>query len=82
MYGRLLWSLPARPQRLLGFFGLSDSFGANRFQFQVPTLMTLGRFAFLFAFGLAAAIAFKLAWLYWLLAAALGAVLLKLRLNG
>jgi len=32
--------------------------------------------------GLVAAIAFKLAWLYWLLAAALGAVLLKLRGNG
>jgi len=67
---------------LAGFFGLSDFFGANRFEPQDPTLVTLGRFAFLFAFGLAAAIAFKLAWLYWLLTAALGAVLLKLRLNG
>ena len=44
--------------------------------------MTLGRFAFLFAFGLVAAIAFKLTWLYWLLAAALVGVLLRLRLNG
>ena len=44
--------------------------------------MTLGRFAILFAFGLAAAIAFKLTWLYWLIAAALAAVLLRLRLNG
>jgi hypothetical protein len=44
--------------------------------------MTVGRFAILFAFGLAAAIGFKLTWLYWLLAAALGAVLLKLRVNG
>ena len=43
--------------------------------------MTLGRFAILFAFGLVAAIAFKLTWLYWLLAAALGAVLLKLRVR-
>jgi hypothetical protein len=44
--------------------------------------MTLGRFAILFVLGLVAAIAFKLTWLYWLLGAALGAVLLKLRLNG
>jgi hypothetical protein len=44
--------------------------------------MTLGRFAILFVFGLALAIAFKLTWLYWLLAAALVAVLLKLRGNG
>ena len=44
--------------------------------------MTLGRFATLFVIGLVAAIAFKLAWLYWLLAAALVAVLLKLRGNG
>ncbi|KRO91650.1 MAG: hypothetical protein ABR96_03920, partial [cyanobacterium BACL30 MAG-120619-bin27] len=67
---------------MAGFFGLFDSFGAHRFQLQDPTLMTLGRFAILFAFGLAAAIAFKLTWLYWLLAAALAAVLLRLRLNG
>jgi len=33
--------------------------------------MTLGRFAIPFAFGLAAAIEFKLTWLYWLLSAAL-----------
>jgi hypothetical protein len=44
--------------------------------------MTLGRFAVLFLIGLVAAIAFKLIWLYWLLAAALLAVLVKLRLNG
>jgi len=44
--------------------------------------MTLGRFAVLFFIGLVAAIAFKLIWLYWLLAAALLAVLVKLRLNG
>jgi len=44
--------------------------------------MTLGRFAMVFAFGLAAAIGFKLRWLYWLLAAALVAVLLRLRLKG
>ena len=43
--------------------------------------MTLGRFAILFAFGLAAAIGFKLTWLYWLLAAALAAVLLRLRVS-
>ena len=66
---------------MAGFFGLSDSFGANRFQLQDPTLMTLGRFAFLFAFGLAAAIALKLTWLYWLLAAALVGVLLRLRVS-
>jgi hypothetical protein len=67
---------------LLGFFGLSDSFGVHRFEPQDPTLMTLGRFAILFAFGLAAAIGFNLTWLYWLLAAALVGVLLRLRLNG
>jgi hypothetical protein len=67
---------------MAGFFGLSDSFGAHRFQLQDPTLMTLGRFAFLFVLGLMAATAFKLIWLYWLLAAALVAVLLRLRLNG
>jgi len=67
---------------MAGIFGLSDSFGAHRFQLQDPTLMTLGRFAILFAFGLVAAIAFKLTWLYWLLAAALVGVLLRLRLNG
>ena len=44
--------------------------------------MTLGRFAILFVFGLVAAIALKLTWLYWLLAAALVAVLLKLQGNG
>jgi hypothetical protein len=44
--------------------------------------MTLGRFAILFVIGLVAAIAFKLTWLYWLLAVALVAVLLRLRLNG
>ena len=44
--------------------------------------MTLGRFAILFGIGLVAAIAFKLTWLYWLLAAALVAVWLKLRGNG
>ena len=81
MYGRLLWPLPASPQRLLGFFGFFDSFGAQCFRLQDPTLMTLGRFAFLFAFGLAAAIAFKLTWLYWLLAAALAGVLLRLRVS-
>jgi len=66
---------------MAGFFGLSDSFGANRFQLQDPTLMTLGRFAILFAFGLVAAIGFKLTWLYWLLAAALVGVLLRLRVS-
>jgi hypothetical protein len=40
--------------------------------------MTLGRFAFLFAFGLAAAIGFKLTWLYWPLGATLVGVLLRL----
>jgi hypothetical protein len=44
--------------------------------------MPLGRFAILFVLGLVAATAFKLTWLYWLLAAALVAVLLRLRLNG
>uniref|UniRef100_UPI004048E864 hypothetical protein n=1 Tax=Cyanobium sp. TaxID=2164130 RepID=UPI004048E864 len=44
--------------------------------------MTLGRFAILFVLGLVAAIAFKLTWLYWLLAAPLVAVLLKLRVKG
>jgi hypothetical protein len=44
--------------------------------------MTLGRFAILFVFALVAAIAFKLTWLYWLLAASLVAVLLKLQGNG
>jgi len=44
--------------------------------------MTLGRFAVMFFIGLVASIAFKLIWLYWLLAAALLAVLVKLRLNG
>jgi hypothetical protein len=44
--------------------------------------MTLGRFAILFVLGLVAAIAFKLTWLYWLLATALVAVLIRLRLNG
>ena len=44
--------------------------------------MTLGLFAILFVIGLVAAIAFKLAWLYWLLAASLLAVLLRLRGNG
>ena len=43
--------------------------------------MTLGRFAILFVLGLVAATAFKLIWLYWLLAAALVAVLLKLRVS-
>ena len=43
--------------------------------------MTLGRFAILFVFGLAFAIAFKLTWLYWLLAAALAGVLLRLRVS-
>ena len=43
--------------------------------------MTLGRFAILFVFGLALAIALKLTWLYWLLAAALVGVLLRLRVN-
>ena len=66
---------------MAGFFGLSDSFGAHRFQLQDPTLMTLGRFAILFAFGLAAAIGFKLTWLYWLLGAALVGVLLRLRFS-
>jgi len=60
---------------------LSDSFGAHRFQLQDPTLMTFGRFAILFAFGLVAAIGFKLTWLYWLLAAALVGVLLRLRVS-
>jgi hypothetical protein len=41
--------------------------------------MTLGRFALLFVVGLVAAVTFKLAWLYWLLAASLLGVLLKLR---
>lgn len=41
---------------MAGFFGLSDSFGAQRFRLQVSILMTLGRFAIPFAFGLAAAI--------------------------
>ena len=44
--------------------------------------MTLGRFAILFVLGLVAAIAFKLTWLYVLLAAALVAVLLRLLLSG
>jgi len=44
--------------------------------------MTLGRFAILVVIGLVAAIAFKLTWIYWLLAAALVAVWLKLRGNG
>ena len=44
--------------------------------------MSLGRFAILLVLGLVAAIAFKLTWLYWLLAAALVAVLLRLRLKG
>jgi|LauGreSuBDMM15SN_2_FD.fasta_scaffold476737_2 hypothetical protein len=56
---------------MAGFFGLSDSFGAQRFRLQDSILMTLGRFAIPFAFGLAAAIEFKLTWLYWLLSAAL-----------
>ena len=43
--------------------------------------MTLGRFAILFVLGLVAAIAFKLTWLYWLLAAALAGVLLRLRVS-
>ena len=43
--------------------------------------MTLGRFAVLFVFGLVVAVAFKLTWLYWLLAAVLVAVLLKLRVK-
>ena len=43
--------------------------------------MTLGRFAILFVFGLAAAIGFKLTWLYWLLAAALVGVLLRMRVS-
>ena len=43
--------------------------------------MTLGRFAIVFAFGLVAATAFKLTWLYWLLAAALAGVLLRLRVS-
>ena len=43
--------------------------------------MTLGRFAILFVLGLVAAIAFKLTWLYWLLAAALVWVLVRLRLS-
>jgi hypothetical protein len=67
---------------LLGFFGLFDSFGAQRFRLQDPTHMTLGRFAILFVIGLMAAIAFKLTWLVWLLAVALAALLLALRLNG
>jgi len=67
---------------MAGFFGFSDSFGAQRFRLQDPTLMTLGRFAILFVLGLVAAIAFKLIWLYWLLAAALVGVLLRLRVNG
>ena len=66
---------------MAGFFGLSDAFGAHRFQPQDPTLMTLGRFAILFVFGLAVAIAFKLTWLYWLLAAALVGVLLRMRVS-
>jgi hypothetical protein len=44
--------------------------------------MTLGRFGILFVIGLVAAIAFKLTWLYGLLAVALVAVLLRLRLHG
>ena len=44
--------------------------------------MTLGRFGILLLIGLVAAIAFKLTWLYWLLAAVLVAVVLRLRLNG
>ena len=40
-----------------------------------------GRFAILFVLGLVAAIAFKLTWLYVLLAAALVAVLLRLLLS-
>ena len=47
-----------------------------------PSPMTLGRFAILVVIGLVAAIAFKLTWIYWLLAAALVAVWLKLRGNG
>ena len=47
-----------------------------------PRSMTLGRFAVLFFIGLVAATALKLIWLYLLLAAALLAVLVKLRLNG
>ena len=43
--------------------------------------MTLGRFAILFVLGLVAAIAFKLTWLYWLLAAALVGVLVRLRVS-
>ena len=43
--------------------------------------MTLGRFAILFALGLVAAVAFKLTWLYWLLAAALVGVLLRMRVS-
>ena len=43
--------------------------------------MTLGRFAILFVLGLVAAIAFKLTWLYGLLAAALAGVLLRLRVS-
>jgi hypothetical protein len=43
--------------------------------------MTLGRIAILFVLGLAAAIGFNLTWLYWLLAAALTGVLLRLRVN-
>jgi hypothetical protein len=66
---------------MAGFFGVSDSVGAQRFRLYDPTLMTLGRFAILFAFGLAAAIGFKLTWLYWLLAAALAGVLLRLRVS-
>jgi hypothetical protein len=43
--------------------------------------MTLGRFAILFVSGLVAATAFKLTWLYWLLAAAFAGVLLRLRVS-
>jgi hypothetical protein len=44
--------------------------------------MTLSRFAILFVIGLMAAISFKLTGLVWLLAVALAALLLALRLNG
>jgi hypothetical protein len=61
--------------------GLRDSFGVPLVKLQDLTPMTLSRFAILFVIGLVAAIAFKLTWLYWLLAAALASVLLRLRVS-
>ena len=63
-------------------FGLSVLFEPTPLERHDQTFMTLSRFVILFVIGLVAAIAFKITWLYWLLAVALAVVLLLPRFNG